>query len=236
MADSTNPTTANKGERQPLLATSFSNSHTIDSASNTYSAESESTHSGYDGDESVFSDDSSEIDEDVLNGFAAKFGASIGPLGLDGAVTIAPPIRRFSISQYPYIDSRRRGSLALDPDQLPSGRARSHSTVSALKKPYAQWIEEIRSVEGAESSSDGEAVNGRKSKYLGGVSDARFWAVFASILLVYFVRSCSPSVFRELTISRWHALIALLWRLAIPQSPRISMHPILPRGSRLPFS
>jgi hypothetical protein len=121
MADSTNPTTANKGERQPLLATSFSNSHTVDSASNTYSAESESTHSGYDGDESVFSDDSSEIDEDVLNGFAAKFGASIGPLGLDGAVTIAPPIRRFSISQYPYIDSRRRGSLALDPDQLPNG-------------------------------------------------------------------------------------------------------------------
>jgi hypothetical protein len=169
--DSTDPLSPN--ERQPLLGTP--------SSDNGLSTESED-------DDYATSDDSLEIDEDVLDSFVAKFGSSIGTLGLDGGAPTAPPIRRFSISQQPFIDSRRRQSQIIDPDDLPSGRRKSYARVTSRRKS-SQWdhIEEVASVTGTETSEI-EGSTGRKSKYLGGVSEARFWAVFGSILLVYFVR------------------------------------------------
>jgi hypothetical protein len=50
---------------------------------------------------------------------------------------------------------------------------------TSAKSPYLTTVDSVAASESQESK--------RESRFLGGVSEARFWAIFSSILLVYFV-------------------------------------------------
>jgi len=104
-------------ERRPLLGPPRPNSNSIN------------TRDSYSDDDDDYSavSDGSEIDEAVLDSFAARFGTSMGTLGLDGGAPTTLPIRRFSMSQE-YGASVRRLSQVLDRQDMSGGRRMSYST------------------------------------------------------------------------------------------------------------
>lgn len=136
------------------------------------------------------SEDDSESDEASLNEVMAEYGTSVRSLGLDGGVQGFPlGLRRGSIaSNFGPPHSSRRDSRAsrrktrLNRPELSERNAQSSRPggFSASSKPSVVTIENV-----AESTSESNRCKG--DEFLGNVSRGRFWAVFSSILLVYFV-------------------------------------------------
>jgi hypothetical protein len=177
-------------------------------------------------------DDGDDIDEDTLNHMMARFGSSVGSLGLGGAIQGAPMIRRGSIST-----AMRRPSLARrpsrpvqedrsiqSPDITVDLRTRRDSSSRAPQGDICppKWSGVSSSVRRVASIDDSKIqAPEKRSKYLGGTSEARFWAVFSSILLVYFVSwrfRCRVTL--ALTANnRLHALIPHLWHRVIRSLP-----------------
>lgn len=130
-------------------------------------------------------DDDTSIDEDVLNHVVSVFGTSLGMItGLD---TGTPPLRKFSLS------SRVQGlenqqAIPFDFAALSeTERRKSYSTFKhdALIKPSSVEVENLDDI--AVQSSPVELRNQSSTMFNNGLSVARFWAIFGSILLLYFV-------------------------------------------------
>jgi hypothetical protein len=133
------------------------------------------------------------VDEDTLDHMMARFGTSIGSLGLGGPIQGAPFMRRGSIST---IHRARRQSIRPNMEGI-SVRPNTSLTEGDEDAEDAPQPRIPSSNPGRKMSSDakippvntdGLQESKRSSRYLGGVSEARFWAIFGSILLVYFVR------------------------------------------------
>ena len=140
-------------------------------------------------------DDDFDVDEDTLNDMMAKFSTSVGSLGLGGPIQGASLMRRGSISTM-HRPSIRRASRANMEDYLDSGASVTRQSTrrseaerpclsedtlyqASAKSPYLTTVDSVAASEFQEPK--------RESRFLGGVSEARFWAIFSSILLVYFV-------------------------------------------------
>lgn len=135
-------------------------------------------------------DQSLDIDELTLDRMMARFGTSVGSLGLGGAIQGVPLMRRGSISA-DSIPIMRRYSRP-NAEDLPYGARRKSIGIASVheyegRRPSLRPESVDESVSTAEGGGDDHTRGSRTEKYLGGVSTARFWAVFASILLVYFV-------------------------------------------------
>ena len=140
--------------------------------------------------ESDDNEESLDIDELTLDRMMARFGSSIGSLGLGGAIQGVPLMRRGSISENAIPVMRRYSRV--NADDLPyRGRRKSTAVASVYeeeeRRPSLRPESTNESVGTSEGDVDGHARKEKTGKYLGGISTARFWAVFASILLVYFV-------------------------------------------------
>ena len=134
-----------------------------------------------DSDEDAFE----EIDEpvDVL---MARYGSSVGSLGLSGDVgSFGTPLNRRGSITLLATGLRRRSSRPSIPGPTIAKRpgfsrpSRRKSSGASVPGDIPALIHE--DIEGEESSQT-------DASYLGGVSKSRFWVCFISILLTYFVR------------------------------------------------
>ena len=138
-------------------------------------------------------DDNYDIDEDTLNHMIAKFSTSVSSLGLGGLIQGASLMPRGSISTMRR-PSIRRPSRANMEDYLDPGTTltrqstrRSEAEPPCLsedtlyqantKSPHLTTVDSVTASEPQEPK--------RGSKFLSSVSEARFWAIFSGILLVY---------------------------------------------------
>lgn len=130
-----------------------------------------------------------ETDEGTLNEMMAMFSTSVGSLGLDGAIQGAPMMRRGSIASVRPQEPRRR-SRANNQALLPEDNAIEPGTCSNTARVNGRSPSFSKSPDVTTKvylSRNSESVVPKRSEFLGGVSRARFWAVFSSILLVYLV-------------------------------------------------
>lgn len=139
--------------------------------------------------------DGFDVDEDTLNHMMAKFSTSVGSLGLGGPIQGASLMRRGSVSTL-HRPSIRRSSRANMEDYLDSATTLTRQSTRRSEAEHPRLSEDIRCQTTAKSpyvtTVDSVAASEsqepkRESRFLGGVSEARFWAIFSSILLVYFV-------------------------------------------------
>ena len=174
-------------ERSALLANEIARSP-FDDSHDIRRASVQRDHNGVHGDDF-------DVDDDTLNHMMAKFSTSVGSLGLRGPIQGASLMRRGSISTL-HRPSIRRSSRANMEDYLDSAATLTRQSTgrSEAERPYlsedilyqtsakSSYLTTVDSVTASESQEPK-----RESRFLGGVSEARFWATFSSILLVYFV-------------------------------------------------
>ena len=128
-----------------------------------------------------------EILEQSLNTLSLKFGSSMGSFSLDGNMQGGLFRRRGSIAYLPsnvVVQVHRRPSHPEIASDLLSQNEYRHKTISerhVISIPVP--VEENDEV---------------PSKFLGGVSEARFWAIFAGIMLVQFVRRSKPFIWENI--------------------------------------
>jgi hypothetical protein len=131
----------------------------------------------------------SDTDEGTLNEMVAMFSTSVGPLGLGGAIQGAPMMRRGSISSI-YAQQPRRRSRRYSQPVLPEDNATERGSCSNTTRVDGRSPSFSKSLNGTAKLhliQSAEVGTPKRSEFLGGVSRARFWAVFSSILLVYLV-------------------------------------------------
>ena len=174
-------------ERSALLANEIARSP-FDDSHDIRRASVQRDHNGVHGDDF-------DVGDDTLNHMMAKFSTSVGSLGLGGPVQGASLMRRGSISTLhrPSIRRSSRANMEDYPDSAAT-LTRQSTGRSEAERPYlsedvlyqtsaeSSYLTTVDSVTASESQEPK-----RESRFLGGVSEARFWAIFSSILLVYFV-------------------------------------------------
>ncbi|KAH0543458.1 hypothetical protein FGG08_002223 [Glutinoglossum americanum] len=130
--------------------------------------------------ESLCSNLSIDADEEPLDLLLARFGSPVAPLGLDGGIPGAPLVRR---GRVPHNSARIRWKPSHSSfiDGAESARRRSISPVISYTSRLSNRSNLVDDDTGDGSKPD------QKSRFLGGVSDAQFWAIFFGVLLVVFV-------------------------------------------------
>lgn len=137
----------------------------------------------------------SDTDEGTLDETMAIFSTSVGSLGLGGAIQGVPGMRRGSIvtihAQQPRRRSRRYSQALLLEDAVTESDSFSNTARVNGCSPSFSKSPSVTAEVYLDQSAEVEVP--KRSEFLGGVSRARFWAVFSSILLVYLV-SGAPCV------------------------------------------
>ena len=172
-------------ERTPLLPSALQHSEHVQQLYSGRDVHRDLERAASSSSEEAVDDDNDLSDASLHELAAATYSTSVPSLGLDGGSYGVPfGLRRGSIvsnrrlSQVGRRNSRR---LILRPDQRLIGGFTSQSDdVAKNSKSTVTTIENIAGLSEEYRKSD-------QDEFLGSVSRGRFWAVFASILLLYFV-------------------------------------------------
>ncbi|KAK5947793.1 hypothetical protein OHC33_011188 [Knufia fluminis] len=194
---------------------------------------------------SSFDEEGSASDTASLNELLSRFSMTAGSLGVDGGMRGLPMgLRRGSISSSRpqlsqgtgprFSTSTRRGTYADDPDVHETStqhpRRQSHRKLSAA------------TVENVDEGTDGPKLY-EEGAFLGGLSRARFWGAFSSILLVYFI-ACFDSTLmassHPVITSYFHASNSASWLSTAFLLSSTALQPLFGRvsdtfGRRTPF-